>query len=182
MAGGGADALACIPPAALNKFVHHVIDGLCGASSAVPQHTSFKNCPPEKFDQARQEVESLARDLATDRLTQEEAGSLLSSLGPEAAGRVCEAVGARRQEIREAVAGEMLNRTRRLTDFDWNVRVAVSSSKVLSLNQPLLSLRLHSASQGKEMPDKMLEMTTAEVDSLLGTLREAQATLASLQK
>lgn len=49
----------------------------------------------------------------------------LSPLDPELAGRVCSAVGERRKEIREAVVREALRKTRRLTDFDWNVRVGI---------------------------------------------------------
>ncbi|XP_063849326.1 COMM domain-containing protein 8-like isoform X2 [Scylla paramamosain] len=174
MAGGGAATthLTCIPSPLLSKFVHHVIDGLCGGAAA--SHALFPDCPLDAFWLAGREVAGLARDVTAGRLTRDQACAQLSPLGQEGAASVCEAVNARREEIREAMVREALTSTRRLTDFDWNVKVAMSSSTVLDLKQPLVTLRLHTASPHDHQRDTVVEMTAAEVDSLLATLREAQ--------
>ncbi|XP_045126807.1 COMM domain-containing protein 8-like [Portunus trituberculatus] len=179
MAGGGATThLTCIPSPLLNKFVHHVIDGLCGGASA--SHALFPDCPLDAFWQAGREVATLARDVTAGRLTQHQAYAQLLPLGQEAAASVCEVVSARREEIKEAMVRESLASTTTLTDFDWNVKVAVSSSTVLDLKQPLVTLRLHTSSPHGHQRDTVVEMTEAEVDSLLATLKEAQASLGNL--
>lgn len=175
MAGGAGTHLTSIPTPLLSKFVHHTIDGLCGGESA--SHALFPDCPLDVFWLARQEVASLARDVTAGRLSRDQAIVQLSPLGQEGAGSVCDAVVARREEIKEAMVREALTSTNRLTDFDWNVKLAVSSSTVLDLKQPLVTLRLHTTSLNDSQRDTVVEMTAAEVDSLLATLREAQASL-----
>ena len=61
---------------------------------------------------------------------------MLSPLSSEGVACVCEAVIARKEQIREAMLRETLMSTRRLIDFDWNVRVSyfVSLSLSLSIN------------------------------------------------
>lgn len=59
-------------------------------------------------------------------------------------------------------------------------QLAVSSDKVMDLNEPLLTLNLHTSEERTDGQDICVEMTASQVDNLLHKLKEAQGTLAHL--
>jgi len=64
-----------------------------------------------------------------------------------------------------------------LKDFDWSLRLVLSSSKLSGLRQPLLMLKLDKVLPDGSTEERLIELDEAELDMLLGTLRAAQKQL-----
>ncbi|XP_071521109.1 COMM domain-containing protein 8-like [Panulirus ornatus] len=173
MEGGGSNAISIIPAQQILKFLHHVIDNLCGGRAV--SHELCKECPLDKFWLAVKQAKAIVQDVTIGKLTEEEVINLLLPFGEELAKNAYEAICARKEEIRESLLRAALQDTHHLKDFDWNVRLAVSSDKVLDLSESLLTLHLHSSSLENRNADNLsVEMTATQVDALLDCLKAAQ--------
>ena len=73
--------------------------------------------------------------------------------------------------------GELGSNYAKLKDFDWSVRLALSSNKVSGLRKPLLQLKLDRELPNGQIDENLLELDEEEVDKLLACLREAKAAL-----
>ena len=61
-----------------------------------------------------------------------------------------------------------------LKDFDWSMRLVLSSSKLSGLRQPLVLLKLEKVMPDGTLQEKLVEMDTDELDRLLVSLKAAQ--------
>eukprot|EP01039_Chlorochromonas_danica_P000039 gene39-42_t len=62
-----------------------------------------------------------------------------------------------------------------LVDFDWSLKLALSSDKLSGLRKPLLQLNLQTADpSGKTKKDTLLELNAEELARLLKALTAAQ--------
>jgi len=64
-----------------------------------------------------------------------------------------------------------------LKDFDWSLRLVLSSSKLSGLRQPLLMLKLDKTLPDGAVEERLVELDEAELDMLLASLRGAQKQL-----
>eukprot|EP01038_Epipyxis_sp_PR26KG_P012894 gene12894-17278_t len=64
-----------------------------------------------------------------------------------------------------------------LRDFDWSMRLILSSDKLSSLQKPILQLKLDIESADKSITNQILEMDINEINSLLEGLKSAQKAL-----
>jgi hypothetical protein len=64
-----------------------------------------------------------------------------------------------------------------LKDFDWSLRLVLSSSTLSGLRQPLLLLKIDKILPDGSIEERLVELDEAELDMLLGTLRAAQKQL-----
>lgn len=62
-----------------------------------------------------------------------------------------------------------------LKDFDWSMRVALSSDKLSELGKPLLQLRLDTSCGDGRLKETLVEMDLSELNLLIKRLKEAQA-------
>ncbi|KAG7163991.1 COMM domain-containing protein 8-like [Homarus americanus] len=180
MGGGGPTPLSFISVQHTPKFVYHVIDNMCVGASV--SHEMYEDCPLDKFWLAVQQMKTIVRDITLEKLTKEKFIDLLLPLDQETTEKVYEAINARRGEISDCLFREAVENTYHLKDFDWNVRLAVASDKVLDLSESLLTLHLHTSSpkNEKDASDLCVEMTAAQVDTLLEELKGAQDILSQL--
>ena len=65
----------------------------------------------------------------------------------------------------------------RLKDFDWSLRLVLSSNKVSGLRQPLLQLKLDRELPDGVLDENLIEMDEHELDNLIASLKEARAAL-----
>ncbi|XP_042861902.1 COMM domain-containing protein 8-like [Penaeus japonicus] len=175
MEDAGNFALTFVPSQDLIKFVHRVIDSICGGTPV--SHKEFEGCPLDKFWLALQSAKSIIKDVSTGRLSKDESLQILSPLGQEAAGKLLSAVSVREDEIKKAIIQESLSGTVHLKDFDWNVRLAVASDKVLDLNESLMTLHLHTMNADKGSDTLTVEMSAEQVDRLIEQLKGAREKL-----
>ena len=61
-----------------------------------------------------------------------------------------------------------------LKDFDWSVRLALSSDKLSGLRKPLLLLKLETVAADGTRAEKILELNEEELDTLLQGLKKVQ--------
>ena len=61
-----------------------------------------------------------------------------------------------------------------LKDFDWSLRLVLSSDKLSGLRRPLLMLKLDVVGADGVKQEKLVELSEAELDVLLAKLKKAQ--------
>ena len=82
------------------------------------------------------------------------------------------------QHLRQmSTSGELGSSYGKLKDFDWSVRLVLSSNKVAGLRKPLLQLKLDRELPNGQIDENLLELDEEEVDKLLASLKEAKAAL-----
>ena len=64
---------------------------------------------------------------------------------------------------------------RKLRDFDWSMRLALSSDKSSGIQQPLLQLQLDIQAANGTMTERLIELDSEELNSLLSDLKAAEA-------
>lgn len=176
MEDAGSSSLTFLPSQDLIKFVHHVIDSMCGGTSV--SHKEFEGCPLDKFWLAVQSAKSIIKDLSTGKSSRDEILEILKPLGQETTEKILSAVSVREDEIKKALIQESLKDTIHLKDFDWNVRLAVASDKVLDLNESIMTLHLHTLNADKGNNTLTVEMSPDQVDRLIEQLKGAREKLA----
>jgi hypothetical protein len=62
-----------------------------------------------------------------------------------------------------------------LKDFDWSLRLVLSSDKLSGLRRPLLMLKLDVVGADGVKQEKLVELSEAELDVLLAKLKKAQS-------
>jgi len=62
-----------------------------------------------------------------------------------------------------------------LKDFDWSVRLVLSSDKVSGLRKPVLMLRLDTTNADCSVQETLIELDTEEAASLIQALKTAQS-------
>lgn len=152
----------------------------------------------------RRYLQRLLLRITSQGIDQQQCAALLqegaTGLGPGAAATLLALC--RTRPLREALVRRALAGVPALKDYDWNVKLGVSSSRVSSLQQPLLSLTLDTVptkSNGKtagtdvfrprHKEDPMApegctiftELTLAQVDELVTKLTAAQYRMAKFK-
>lgn len=61
-----------------------------------------------------------------------------------------------------------------LVDFDWSLKLALSSDKISGLRKPLVQLKLDTANPTGQTESTLLELDAEELNSLLKALTAAQ--------
>ncbi|XP_037803660.1 COMM domain-containing protein 8-like [Penaeus monodon] len=171
-----AATLTFLPSQDLIKFVHHVINNICGGAPV--SHKEFEGCPLDKFWLAIQSAKSIIKNVSTGKSSRDEILEILRPLGQEMAEKFLSAVSVREDEIKKALIQESLKDTVYLKDFDWNVRLAVASDKVLDLNESIMTLHLHTSNTDKGNNTLTVEMLPDQVDRLIEQLKGAREKLA----
>ena len=62
----------------------------------------------------------------------------------------------------------------RLEDFDWSLRLVLSSDKLSDLKKPLLMLSLDTIDANEAKKNHLLEMTSEELKAFIGKLKTVQ--------
>lgn len=87
----------------------------------------------------------------------------------------------RRSEIRQALLGEVVDISSvQLQDFDWQLKLALSSDKIATLQMPLLNLHLDVRENGELRPYSV-EMSKEELQNLIQSLEAANKVVLQLK-
>lgn len=62
-----------------------------------------------------------------------------------------------------------------LKDFDWSVRLVLSSDKVSGLRRPVLMIKIDTINPDGSVQDTLIELDAESAGSLLQTLKMAQS-------
>uniref|UniRef100_A0A3Q3J3Y3 COMM domain-containing protein n=1 Tax=Monopterus albus TaxID=43700 RepID=A0A3Q3J3Y3_MONAL len=154
-----------LPPQGL-RLCHRVVDGLCGRET--PHRGDYSaTWSLEEWLDLLSSLTEFFRMAVGNNCSDEEA--------------VLNVLRARQDEIRRA----LLDRTTSISsstlqDFDWQLKLAVSSDKISSLHTPLLSLSLDVRENGALQP-VTVEINREELNTLISSLEAANKVVLQLK-
>nr|ADO29102.1 comm domain-containing protein 8 [Ictalurus punctatus] len=161
-----------ISPTECPKLLHRVVDGLCGRSH--PKHIEYAvTWSLLEWGELISSLNYFFRVAVGRKCSDQEVQELLGDLESVHAEAVQQCVNARQEEIRQA----LVDRTNRicstqLDDFNWQLKLALSSDKLSSLNTPLLNLCLDLTENGIQRAVN-IEMSKEELNTLITSLEAA---------
>ncbi|EGD77135.1 hypothetical protein PTSG_07469 [Salpingoeca rosetta] len=176
------EAFASVEDAAAQQLVHGVIDGVCGQDPpsfsgiatglSLQQWTSTVNTL----------TQAIEKQFGRENGTEEVVKALEQSGLPSAKGAVVRAcLDARSNDLHKALirkacaVGEAC-----VVDFDWDVRLAVSSSSMHTLKIPLVHLTLTLQQPSGRREDVHVELSEEELDAFLSSLNVANKRVQAL--
>ncbi|XP_053259554.1 COMM domain-containing protein 8 isoform X1 [Podarcis raffonei] len=162
------------------QFFHKVIDGICGR--AYPRYQDYNTIwnLTEWMEVLEQTSAYFKSTVAKDR-SDEEALQPLDELSSDSQKAVVTCLKGRKHDIRHA----LIERTNgicsaRLLDFDWQLKLALSSDKLSMLQMPLLNLDLDLTENGNLKPYS-IEMNKEELQNLISSLEAANKVVLQLK-
>ncbi|KAI5108207.1 COMM domain-containing protein 8 [Silurus meridionalis] len=161
-----------ISPTECPKLLHRVVDGLCGRNQ--PKRLEYgETWSLLEWGELISSLTYFFRVAVGRKCSDQEIKELLGDLESAHSGAVLQCVHARQEEIRQA----LVDRTYRicstqLDDFNWQLKLALSSDKLSSLNTPLLNLSLDLTEDGIQKAVN-IEMNKEELNTLITTLEAA---------
>ncbi|KAM6912188.1 COMM domain-containing protein 8 [Xenentodon cancila] len=174
------DALSRISDTDCIKLCHRVVDGLCGREP--PRRGDYgATWSLEEWLQLLDSLTAVFRLAGGSNVSDEEVLAEMSKSGGSHGEAVLSVLRARQDEIRRA----LLDRTSSISsatlqDFDWQLKLALSSDKISSLNTPLLGLSLDVRENGALRPVAM-EMNREELSTLISSLEAANKVMQQLK-
>ncbi|KAK2825810.1 hypothetical protein Q5P01_020024 [Channa striata] len=162
------------------KLCHSVVDGLCGREP--PRRCNYSlTCSLEEWLELLNSLTVLFNVAVGKNSSDEEVLAGLSDVGSSRADVVLSVLRARQKEIRCA----LLDRTTSISsatlkDFDWQLKLALSSDKISSLHTPLLCLSLDVRENGALRP-VTIEMNREELNTLITSLEAANKVVLQLK-
>ncbi|XP_034015776.1 COMM domain-containing protein 8 [Thalassophryne amazonica] len=167
-------------PAESTQLCHRVVDGICGREP--PGRLDYSaTWSLEEWLDLHNSLSGLFCLAVGNNLSDEEVLSELSHMGQDYAEAVLSVLRARQEEIRRALV-EKTNSisSATLQDFDWQLKLALSSDKLSSLQSPLLSVTLDVRDGGAVRPVSM-EMDREELSTLITSLEAANKVVLQLK-
>ncbi|KAL6105049.1 commd8 [Pungitius sinensis] len=159
---------------------HRVVDGLCGRQPPQRGHYSASWSSEEWLELLRSLAALFCHAVGTNSSDEEVLAGLVDA-GSSHAESVRTVLTARRQEIRDALLDRSNSiSSAALQDFDWQLKLAVSSDKSSSLHTPLLSLSLD-VRDNTALQSVTMEMNREELNTLISSLEAANKVVMQLK-
>ncbi|XP_069780838.1 COMM domain-containing protein 8 isoform X2 [Narcine bancroftii] len=153
-------------------FIHRVIDGICGR--ALPRFRDYGSIwNLVEWMEVLDEATAFVKHACSKHLTDEEVLQLLEGQSTPHQEAVLSCLKARKEELRWALI-EQTNSvsSAQLQDFDWQLKLPLSSDKIGFLQAPLLNLDLNVKENGVLKP-VTIEMDKEELQTLIHSLEAA---------
>ncbi|KAK5916264.1 hypothetical protein CgunFtcFv8_011267 [Champsocephalus gunnari] len=172
--------LSRLPATECIKFCHRVVDGLCGREP--PRRSEHSTTwSPEEWLQLLDSLSAFYRRAVGSDSSEDEVLGGLADVGSSHAEAVLSVLRARREEIHHA----LLDRTNSISsavlqDFDWQLKLSLSSDKISSLHTPLLSLSLD-VREDAALRSVTMEMNREELNTLISSLEAANKVVLQLK-
>eukprot|EP00039_Didymoeca_costata_P018238 m.332689 g.332689 ORF g.332689 m.332689 type:complete len:183 (+) comp16990_c0_seq1:161-709(+) len=167
-------ALAGCPEETTIKLVHEVIDKICGGvGPRLPDYG--KTFSPGVFHETIVSLTTVTKKaIGTDTPV----GELVDGLPENITNVITNAVEARNSHLKEALMQETCKiGCSYLKDFDWNVKLAVSSDTTTNLDEPLLHFSLKVAHPDSSEEDVRMELSKHELRALIAKMEKANEAL-----
>ncbi|XP_064222867.1 COMM domain-containing protein 8 isoform X1 [Aotus nancymaae] len=161
-------------------LLHKIIDGICGRAYPVYQdyHSVWES---EEWIHVLEDVTKFFKAVVGKNLSDEEILQQLNQLNSSHQETIMKCVKSRKDEIKQALLREIVAiSSAQLQDFDWQVKLALSSDKIAALRMPLLSLHLDVKENGEVKPYS-IEMSREELQNLIHSLEAAYKVVLQLK-
>ncbi|CAL8284968.1 unnamed protein product [Lota lota] len=173
-------SLRKLPSTECQSLCHKVVDELCGREPprivdygdtwSLGEWVGLTDC-----------LSSLFRKTVGENCSDEEVLAGLRDVGPGYGETVLSVLEARREEIRQVLLKRThLMSSTTLQDFDWQLKLALSSDKISSLQTPLLNLGLYVRENGA-LRSVAIEMGREELNTLISSLEAANKVVLQLK-
>ncbi|XP_060102284.1 COMM domain-containing protein 8 [Heteronotia binoei] len=162
------------------QFLHKVVDGVCGR--AYPRYQDYNTVwNLTEWMEVLEQAATYFKSTVGKDLSDEEALQQLSDLSSDSQKTVVTCLKGRKPDIRQALV-ERTNAisSAQLQDFDWQLKLALSSDKLSMLQMPLLNLDLDVLENG-DMKQYSVEMNKEELQNLLSALEAANKVVLQLK-
>uniref|UniRef100_H0X9U8 COMM domain containing 8 n=2 Tax=Otolemur garnettii TaxID=30611 RepID=H0X9U8_OTOGA len=158
------------------QLLHKIIDGICGR--AYPLYQDYHSVWESKeWMHVLEDIIRFFKTVVGKTLSDEEILQQLNQVNSFHQEAIMKCLKSRREELKQALLGEVIDiSSAQLQDFDWQLKLALSSDKIATLQMPLLNLHLDVKENGEVKPYSV-EMSKEELQSLISSLEAANKVL-----
>ncbi|XP_043294570.1 COMM domain-containing protein 8 [Cervus canadensis] len=162
------------------QLLHKVIDGICGRTYPLYQdyHSVWDST---EWMHVLEDITTFFKAVVGKNLSDEEIAQQLNQLNSSHQEAIMKCLKSRKDEIKQTLLEEIVDiSSAQLQDFDWQLKLALSSDKIASLQMPLLSLHLDVKENGEVKPYSV-EMSKEELQNLINSLEAANKVVLQLK-
>nr|XP_009680302.1 PREDICTED: COMM domain-containing protein 8 [Struthio camelus australis] len=162
------------------EFLHKIVDGICGR--AYPRYQDYGTIwNLMEWMEVLEETMAYFKSTVGKNISDEEAVQQMNELNSNYQEAITKCLKGRKEEIRNALV-ERVNAisSAQLQDFDWQLKLALSSDKISMLQMPLINLDLDVRENGEIKPISV-EMDKEELQNLINALEAANKVLLQLK-
>ncbi|XP_032708296.1 COMM domain-containing protein 8 [Lontra canadensis] len=162
------------------QLLHKIIDGICGR--AYPLHQDYHSFwDSTEWKNVLEDITKFFKTVVGKNLSDEEIFQQLNQLNSFHQQAVMKCLKSRKDEIKQALLEEIVDiSSAQLQDFDWQLKLALSSDKIATLQMPLLNLHLDIKENGEVKPYSV-EMSKEELQNLINSLEAANKVVLQLK-
>lgn len=165
------------------RFVHGAVSGFCEKEGVSYEGFASKLSLAE-YKQLKQSLSNdVLQAICRDGITREEVSKRLQKLGAsaESADLVAKCLWVRREEVKGQLVRDSCRISQSyLSDFDWRLKLVMSSDKLSSIQQPVVSLDLTLATAGRRETEN-IELSREELATLITSLEAANRVVTQLR-
>lgn len=153
---------------------------MCGR--AYPAHQDYHSVwESAEWKQVLEDVTTFFKAVVGKNFSDEETLQQLSQLNSCHQEAVMKCLKSRKSEIKQVLLEEIVGIScAQLQDFDWQLKLALSSDKIATLQMPLLTLHLDVKENGEVKPYS-IEMSKEELQNLISSLEAANKVVLQLK-
>ncbi|XP_007119693.1 COMM domain-containing protein 8 isoform X2 [Physeter macrocephalus] len=154
------------------QLLHKIIDGICGRTYPLYQdyHSVWDST---EWMHVLEDITNFFKAVVGKSLSDEEVSQQLDQLNSSHQEAIMKCLKSRKDEIKQALLEEIVDiSSSQLQDFDWQLKLALSSDKIATLQMPLLNLHLDVKENGEVKPYSV-EMSKEELQNLINSLEAA---------
>ncbi|XP_053314398.1 COMM domain-containing protein 8 [Spea bombifrons] len=176
----GLHLLGKLPATQCPQFLHRVVDGVCGrAQPRFQDYGSVWNL--REWLEVLEDFSAFFKTSVGKDEPFEEVASHLNGLSAEHQDAILKCLKSRKPEISEALMEKVCAMSSAyLRDFDWQLKLALSSDKLSSLQMPLVNLDLDITERATVTPVSV-EMNKEELQNLINALEAANKVVLQLK-
>ncbi|KAM4052327.1 COMM domain-containing protein 8 [Anomaloglossus baeobatrachus] len=162
------------------QFLHKVIDGICGR--AQPRFQDYGNIwNLREWLEVLENTTAFIETAVGKNVFSDESSNELGGLNPEYQEMITKCIKSRKPEIKDALVEKVCAMSSAcLQDFDWQLKLAMSSDKLSTLQMPLVNLDLDIVENGAISPVS-IEMNKEELQNLINSLEAANKVVLQLK-
>ncbi|KAG9479582.1 COMM domain-containing protein 8 [Eleutherodactylus coqui] len=177
---GGLGLIVKLPLAECPQFLHKVIDGVCGrAKPRFQDYGSIWNL--REWLEVLDDTTTLIKTAVGKDASSNETSDELGGINPEYQEMISKCIKGRKPEIKDALVEKVCAMSSaHLQDFDWQLKLAMSSDKLSTLQMPLVNLDLDIVENGAVAPVS-IEMNKEELQNLINSLEAANKVVLQLK-
>ncbi|XP_065734275.1 COMM domain-containing protein 8 [Phocoena phocoena] len=162
------------------QLLHKIIDGICGRTYPLYQdyHSVWDST---EWVHVLEDITNFFKAVVGKNLSDEEISHQLDQLNSSHQEAIMKCLKSRKDEIKQALLEEIVDiSSSQLQDFDWQLKLALSSDKIATLQMPLLNLHLDVKEDGEVKPYSV-EMSKEELQNLINSLEAANKVVLQLK-